>query len=373
MGVGVAPERWESTREVPNYADTMIGHHEPFPWKGSEAFAWVPSPLVVRDLSLDTRTLTAAKDAARSLTASDAQFPTGWAQLNALLLQAESVGSVRLEDAGRAATPDAAGALRAALEPGPLSFQRLNAWHRLLVPGGGARRETQTWVGGASPVEATYVPPPPPYLEGLMDDLLRFANDESMNAVAQAAVLHGQFDAIQPYLDANGRMGRLLMSWLLKRRGIIDTLPPPISVALGRDLGGYLSGLHLFREGRHQPLITTVSRACQAAARQSDVMVRQALELVDRWNVQASDLRRDSAARRLIPLIATQPLLDSVRAAELIDVSERAARAALHSLAERQILEEVIDDAGDERERGRPRHRYEARELLELTATWVAS
>jgi len=99
-------------------------------------------------------------------------------------------------------------------------------------------------------------------------------------------------------------------------------------------------------------------------------MSSDALELIDRWSVRARDLRRDSAARRLIPLLTSTPQLDSVSAAEMIDVSERAARTALTSLAERSILRPVADDS-ESREPGRPRHTYVAGELLDLAAGWA--
>jgi hypothetical protein len=349
----------------------MFGHYEPFEWEGREAYAWLPALLVVRDLALDSRTLDAVHAAADALVEADSSFPQGWEPLTDMLMRAESTASVRL---GGATPPVSVSgymnALDSARQPGALSIERLHRWHGLLCLPDDAFRTTQSWVGGSSPFDARYVPPPAENIERLMGDLVRFANGDSINPLLQAAVLHAQVEAIQPFAAGNRELGRLLVAWVLRRRGVLDRLPLPISVALGRDLGGYLSGLHLFREGIHLPIVNTLARACRAAATHADAMTVDALQLVDRWALRAGDLRRDSAARRLIPLLASNPQLDSVSAAAMINVSERAARTALHSLAERSILRPVADDE-EGRVRGRPRHRFVAGELVDLAAGWA--
>jgi Fic family protein len=73
----------------------------------------------------------------------------------------------------------------------------------------GRVREVQNWIGGSSynPCSAAYVPPPPTEVPALLEDLARFCNDDSLPAVAQAAVAHAQFEAIHPFVDGNGRTG----------------------------------------------------------------------------------------------------------------------------------------------------------------------
>ena len=133
----------------------------------------------------------------------------------------------------------------------------------------GAYRAEQSWVGGTSPRDAAFVPPPPELVHGLMEDLVAFANDDSLDPVTQAAVLHAQFEIIHPFGDGNGRIGRVLIGWLLARRlGI--ALPPPVSVLIARDPGGYLAGLTLFRLGQLDPwvewLAAALERSSDAAA-----------------------------------------------------------------------------------------------------------
>jgi Fic family protein len=69
-----------------------------------------------------------------------------------------------------------------------------------------------------------------------MDDLVAFANAEWVVPVTQAAVAHAQFEIIHPYGDGNGRIGRILIGWVLAHR-IGITVPPPVSVFIARDPG----------------------------------------------------------------------------------------------------------------------------------------
>ena len=75
----------------------------------------------------------------------------------------------------------------------------------------------QNWIGGPSPCQAAYVPPPPDHLARLMGDLIRVTNSSKLDPVTLAAVVHAQFEAIHPYGDANGRLGRVLLGWVLAR------------------------------------------------------------------------------------------------------------------------------------------------------------
>ena len=82
----------------------------------------------------------------------------------------------------------------------------------------GVLRPAQGWVGGTSPHDAVYVPPPPAEIPRLMEDLVQFADAaDDLDAVSRAAIAHAQFEAIHPYGDGNGRLGRVLVSRILRR------------------------------------------------------------------------------------------------------------------------------------------------------------
>ena len=106
----------------------------------------------------------------------------------------------------------------------PLSMRLLNETHRRLLQGvrGGTKmpgevRRSQNWIGGSRPGNASYVPPPPNVLPTLLSDFERYIHaGDDLPPVARAGLLHVQFETIHPYLDGNGRIGRLLVTLLLE-------------------------------------------------------------------------------------------------------------------------------------------------------------
>ena len=120
-----------------------------------------------------------------------------------------------------------------AVEPdGSITLDMLLEIHRRLLEGtrleehGGRIRTEQNWIGGSgyNPCSAAFVPPPPEDVPALLDDLLAFCNDDGLPALAQAAIAHAQFETIHPFVDGNGRAGRVLIHLALRRRGIAPRL-----------------------------------------------------------------------------------------------------------------------------------------------------
>lgn len=112
----------------------------------------------------------------------------------------------------------------------PLCTRLMNEMHsKLMAHGRGARtgpgqlRRVQNWIGGASPARAVFVPVPPQHIAGCMSDLEKFINDVPLRhaALIKAALTHAQFATIHPYLDGNGRLGRLLIPLLLVDAGVL--------------------------------------------------------------------------------------------------------------------------------------------------------
>ena len=106
----------------------------------------------------------------------------------------------------------------------PLSMRLLNETHRLLLRGvrgenkqPGEVRRSQNWIGGSRPGNAAYVPPPPNALPEVLSAFERYIHaDDELSPVVRAGLLHVQFETIHPYLDGNGRIGRLLVTLLLE-------------------------------------------------------------------------------------------------------------------------------------------------------------
>lgn len=327
-----------------------------------------------------------------ALSVSSAAWPADWEPLARLLLRTEGIASSSFEgvqaplvavavaevasgegEAGWIA--DNVATVTEAIEADELTIALMHQWHRRLMGHSGldpamisAWRPAPSWIGGTSPLDAAYVPPPADAVPELMDDLVTFANSNRFDAVTQAALLHAQFETIHPYGDGNGRLGRILIGWLLRRRGAVDRLPPPISVLIARDPGGYLSGLFMFREGSVGSWVRWFADVASSAARHSDAMLDDASALLHEWSKRVADLRFDAAARRLAPLLPQVPVLNAQLGAQLLDVSERTARDALAQLVERGLLERVdVSTPG----RGRPTQWYAASGLLDATRRWA--
>ena len=173
-----------------------------------------------------------------------------------LLLRAEGLASSRIEaidapaelvavaDVDRSMGGPAAWvadnlrAVDAALaQEGPLTVEDLWAWHRILMASAdlddehkGAWRDRLGWVGGPTPQRAADVAVPHDRIDVLMRDLVTYANGDRHDPVTAAALVHAQFETIHPFADGNGRIGRILIGWMLHRRPGM-AVPPPISVA----------------------------------------------------------------------------------------------------------------------------------------------
>lgn len=375
------------------YSDGSAGAFVDVDWGGRQARAWLPAPLAKRDLSLSTATARVAERAASALRLADARLPSEWEQLARLTLRHEGVASSGIEGlrepiesvliAERTGAGGTAGwvadnlavideALSTPSEP--LSVEMLNQWHRRLMrhsrlpaPMVGRFRTALGWVGGTSPIDAAFVPPPPAQIPRLIDDLIGFIdnNQDDLDAVSRAALAHAQFEAIHPYGDGNGRLGRVLVSRVLRSRGVTARSTAPISVAIARDPGGYLSGLHLFERGDHDPWVRWFAETAARAAVATERMLKQASGLLGHWNyLAAGRLRADHTARALLAHLPAVPVLTARDVAALLGVSERSGRTALAALTDCGILSPV--DGVVQARPGRPPRWFAATELLDL-------
>lgn len=342
-------------------------------------------------MELSASAARASERACAALRLADARLPDHWEGMARLLLRNEGVASSGIEGlrepietvliAERTGTGGTAGwvagnlvAIDWALETAhePLTVDALHRWHRQLMQHGslptdmiGVFRPAVGWVGGSSPLDAAYVPPPPAEIPRLVNDLITFANTEpeDLDPVSHAAVIHAQFEAIHPYGDGNGRLGRALISRTLRRRETTTRTTAPISMAIARDPGGYLSGLRLYAQGSLEPWVKWFAETTQRAASTSHQIIDLTSALLTQWEDAVTDLRADHSARALLPHLPAHPLLSAGDVAELLGTSERSARTALSALASRGILSPIDVPSSTP---GRTRHWYTAPDLLHI-------
>lgn len=258
----------------------------------------------------------------------------------------------------------------------PITLDILLEVHRRLLAGtsleehGGRVRTGQNWIGGSSynPCSASFVPPPPEIIEGLLEDLVAFCNDDGLPALAQAAIAHAQFETIHPFVDGNGRAGRVLIHLILRRRGYATNFLVPVSLVLATWSEDYVAGLTSTRyqgEPTSQLAHTGVNRwvdlfaaACRRAMEDANWFEDQVRRLQATWRQRAGNPRRDSAARRLIDALPSAPVLTVATAAQMSGRSFQASNQAIQQLVNAGVLAQVNVD--------RRNRAFEAPELIEL-------
>ncbi len=230
--------------------------------------------------------------------------------------------------------------------------------------GAGELRERQNWIGGNpySPLDASYVPPPPEHVPGLVDDLLRFMARDDLPASIQAAVAHAQFEAIHPFADGNGRVGRTLIHLVLRRRGLAPRFVPPVSLVLAARSNTYVRGLNAFAHGQLADWLDVFARALRAAAQRSAALAEAIAALQASWRERAGRPRKDSSAQALIGALPAFPVLTADSAAKLLGRSVQAANEALA----------VLERAGVVKVAGAVRRNraFESPELLQLVTAF---
>lgn len=142
-------------------------------------------------------------------------------------------------------------AIDALAEVQELTVDHLLGIHERLLGGtrleehAGRPREQQNWIGGSSynPCCAAFVPPPPERVHDLLEDLCEFCNRDELPAIVHAALAHAQFETIHPFIDGNGRTGRVLIHVILRRRGLAPVVVPSVSLVLATWAQDYIDGL----------------------------------------------------------------------------------------------------------------------------------
>jgi Fic family protein len=234
----------------------------------------------------------------------------------------------------------------------PLSRRLLREIHaELLAVGRGADKQPgefrtrQNWIGGSSSRidDATFVPPPVQEMESALDDLERFLNEEhSLPVLIHAGLAHAQFESIHPFLDGNGRVGRLLITFLLVQRGVLDRPLLYLSLFLKRNRNEYYDRLQAVRqqgdwEGWLRFFLRGVAETSQQAAATAREIV--ALRESHRRLVQSAQLGVNGL--ELVDLLLEQPAVNVSLVGERLGVTFRTASKLVSRFAELGLLAET--------------------------------
>ena len=249
----------------------------------------------------------------------------------------------------------------------------LEVHHRLLATSrhkkhAGQTRSRQNWIGGSSfnPCSAEFVPPPPELVKALLKDLCVFCNNDTLPAVAQAAIAHAQFETIHPFADGNGRVGRALIYMVLRRRALILRTIPPISLVLATRSKDYTMGLSATRYSGQPESTNAVdgtnrwvgifAAACNRAVVDAETFEGRIRDLESKWRKRLGSVRAGSAADLLLKKLPGTPIITVQSAAALINRSVQAVNEAIPKLLEFGILSPITTK--------RRRRAFEAKELV---------
>lgn len=255
----------------------------------------------------------------------------------------------------------------------PLSLRLVRELHQHLMEGvrggtpdmtPGEFRKSQNWIGPAGCIlnDATFVPPPPDELIQVLGDWELFLHVRDMiPLLIQCALIHYQFETIHPFLDGNGRVGRLLITLFLCEREALTYPLLYLSAFFERHRHEYYDRLiAVSRDGDWKEWFEFFLRGVITQSQQAIDSARKIIDQREQYRRKLQDEKASSAILSLLDLVFVSPYLTVNQVAKSIGVSYPTAQHAVSVLEEANMLEEIT---------GRSRNRvYVARQLLELLA-----
>lgn len=235
----------------------------------------------------------------------------------------------------------------------PLSLPMLRQMHANLMQGvrgqdknPGKVRDTQNWIGprGCEMEQATYVPPPPIFLNDLLDQFIEFSNrdDETLDPIVQAALIHAQFELIHPFDDGNGRIGRILIPLVLMRRGSIVSPSLYISGYLETNRDTYYQYLeNISAKGDWLGWITFFLNAVVEQSESNLVLVRKINELYDQKKREISDLLHTDQAIYILDMLFDKPVFRANELHRRLHIQRQRAAQYIRVLKQAGIIIEI--------------------------------
>lgn len=234
----------------------------------------------------------------------------------------------------------------------PLSMRLLRDTHEILLKGTrgehkspGEFRQSQNWIGGASLADAVFIPPHPTDINDLLTDLEKFWHNESIAVphLIRIAISHYQFETIHPFLDGNGRIGRLLIPLYLISNNLLDKPSLYLSAHLFKNRGGYYDSLTRVREsndlGQWVRFFLSAIVATAGKGKQAFMSILTLRQEMDQFVVSLG--RRAEDARNLMLLLYRKPALDVRSVQDELGISYERANRLLATFNEKDILSQL--------------------------------
>lgn len=241
----------------------------------------------------------------------------------------------------------------------PMSVRLMRQAHRLLMDGArgsgrqpGELRQSQNWIGGTRPGNAVFVPPPPMQVPALLADLERFIHDTqpTLPPLVRIGLVHVQFETIHPFLDGNGRIGRLLIAALMEQWGLLPEPLVYVSAYLKQHQTEYYRRLSAVRtdgdwEGWVAFFLEGVARAADTAER--GIVALASLIDTDRRRL-LQEPRITPASLRLFELLPLMPIFSIDQVCKRLGTTFPTANAGVKTLEKLGI---VVEQTGQKKNR----------------------
>ena len=234
----------------------------------------------------------------------------------------------------------------------PMSMRLVKEIHQVLMTGarGGTKapgefRRTQNWVGGTRPGNAAYVPPPPDRVIGCMSDLEKYLHDGSdrLPFLIKVGLVHHQFETIHPFLDGNGRLGRLLITLLLCTEGVLSEPILYLSLYFKTHRKQYYEHLQQVREtGDWESWLKFFLAGIQEIALQATDTAREILSMVQEDRSKLLEIGRGAgSALQIHQYLEKKPLAVIPEMVKELNLTTPTVTAALQNLESLGIVREI--------------------------------
>ena len=232
----------------------------------------------------------------------------------------------------------------------PLCNRLIKETHAVLMEGvrgqeksPGEFRRSQNWIGGQGSTlkNARYIPPSPDDMIEAMSDLEKYINaDDELDALIRAALIHYQFETIHPFLDGNGRVGRLLITLFLMEKKVLSTPALYISYFLKKNRVEYYDRMTEVRaKGNYEQWVTFFLRALLESAEDATATIDELIALHDKNAAVISGMGRAAKNAMLVfEYLEANPIIEIRKTAEALSITFNTASSAIKRLTDAGIL-----------------------------------
>ena len=257
------------------------------------------------------------------------------------------------------------------LEDFPVSLRFLRELHKELMEGArathfanpGEFRETQNWIGGTRPDNAHFVPPPVSEMKRALSDLEHFihASDDTTLPLIKAGLAHAQFETIHPFLDGNGRTGRMLITFYLWKEGLLEKPVLFLSAYFKKHQKVYYEKLDAYHSGNVESWIIFFLEGVIEIATEAICTVHEITQLreQDMMKIQSLGKRSSESAIMVLPRLYQMPIVNVAKIQEWTGFT----RVGAQNLIDRFIEMDILTERDPKRKYGKS---YEYKKYIDI-------